>query len=160
MTEQTGDGDIIIFGSSAQQLAADEEAVADQLHHAGLRVTRPRLRVYEALRDMGGHRSVDEIVLTLSASGTALPRMTVYNVVRDLQRAELVMQADAGPGRTLYEAATTWHHHFVCRSCGCVVDVPCVIGQRPCLEAAFDGGTIDEAQVIFRGYCRACAPAN
>ena len=30
-------------------------------------------------------------------------------------------------------------------------------GPKPCLTAGSDVGTVDEAQVIFRGVCRACA---
>ena len=84
--------------------------------------------------------------------------MSVYNVVADLQAAALVMSADVGPGRALYEVAETWHHHFVCRVCGAITDVPCVRGKKPCLDPpAALAGTVEEAQVIFRGVCAACA---
>jgi Fe2+ or Zn2+ uptake regulation protein len=122
-----------------------------------MRVTAPRLAVYGALEELGGHRSVDEVVAYLQSAGTPLPRASVYNSVDALARAGVVLAADAGPGRALYEAGDTPHHHFVCRGCGAVRDVPCVVGDKPCLEAAFDGGTVDEAQVIFRGVCDACA---
>jgi Fur family ferric uptake transcriptional regulator len=123
-----------------------------------LRVTRPRVLVYSALRAAGGHQSVDEIVALLSKRGHRIPRMSVYNVVADLTSASLVMCADAGPGRALYEASDAWHHHFVCRSCGGVEDVPCVRGKKPCLNPPPSvHGTVDEAQVIFRGICEACA---
>jgi Fur family ferric uptake transcriptional regulator len=65
--------------------------------------------------------------------------------------------ADAGPGAARYETAASWHHHLVCRSCGTIVDVPCVRGSRPCLDAKIPGATIDEAQIIFRGTCVSCA---
>src|SRR5450759_97152 len=74
-----------------------------------------------------------------------------------LERAGLVIVADAGPGRTLYEAATRWHHHLICRACGIVVDVPCLRGEKPCLEPELPGVRVDEAQVIFRGLCASCA---
>jgi len=82
--------------------------------------------------------------------------MTVYNAVSALRSAGLVMAADAGPGRALYEAGEAWHHHFVCRRCGQVVDVACIVGRRSCLDAALDGVEVDEAQVIFRGLCTLC----
>lgn len=65
-----------------------------------------------------------------------------------------VMRADAGPGAAVYEASDAWHHHFVCRVCGGIEDVPCLKGRKPCLEPPPTlGGTVDEAQVIFRGVC-------
>ena len=127
------------------------------MRRAGLRVTRPRLAVYRALQALGGHRSADAIADHIAAHGDRLPRTSVYNSLESLRDAGLVMVADVGPGRALYEAATSWHHHFVCRRCGLVVDVPCVRGAKPCLEAELAGAVVDEAQVIFRGLCPGCA---
>ena len=138
--------------------------VRDRLRGAGLRATMPRIAVYEALRDAGGHHGVDEIVTLIELRGARLSRMTVYNVVSDLREASLVMCADAGPGRALYEVSDVWHHHFVCRRCGEVADVPCLKGRKPCLEPSTPiGATVDEAQIIFRGLCHNCqseSPAN
>jgi Fe2+ or Zn2+ uptake regulation protein len=53
--------------------------------------------------------------------------------------------------------ATVWHHHFVCRVCGQVIDVPCATGTKPCLTPEIAVGEVDEAQVIYRGRCAACA---
>jgi len=140
------------------ETSRDDVRVEELLRGADLRSTRPRRLVLGALREVGGHRSVDEIVRLVGAGGASLPRMTVYNVVADLTRAGLLMCADAGPGRALYEAADAWHHHFVCRVCGDVYDVPCIEGRKPCLEPPDSvPGTVDEAQVIFRGVCHSCA---
>jgi len=123
-------------------------------------VTRPRLETLVVLAESGGHRSVDDVITLLRARGEKVARMSVYNVMSDLVRAGVVMVADAGPGRALYEVAEKWHHHFVCRVCGMIVDVPCAIGNKPCLQPDFDGGSVDEAQVIFRGVCNACTVAR
>jgi Fur family ferric uptake transcriptional regulator len=49
------------------------------------------------------------------------------------------------------------HHHVICRICGGVVDVDCVVGAAPCLEASDDlGYEIDEAEVAFWGRCPQC----
>ncbi|NNE43399.1 MAG: transcriptional repressor [Gemmatimonadetes bacterium] len=128
----------------------------NRLRRAGLRATRPRVLVFNLLENHGGHRSVDEIVHLLRQSGNHLPRMTVYNVVSDLLASGLIMRADAGPGRALYEAGGNWHHHFVCQRCESIIDIPCVVGEKPCLEAGAQAGTVEEAQVIFRGVCNVC----
>lgn len=130
---------------------------AQLLRERGLRATRPRLLVYDLLLEVGGHRSADEIFSLLGERGQGIPRMSVYNVVGDLTGAGLLMCADAGPGRALYEAAEVWHHHFVCRDCGRIEDVPCLRGRKPCLDPPDKlRGTVDEAQVIFRGRCFDC----
>jgi Fur family ferric uptake transcriptional regulator len=129
----------------------------DRLREAGLRATAPRLAVLGELVASPGHHAADELVDRLQARGVRIARASVYNVLDDLVRCELVMLADAGPGRSLYEARETDHHHFVCRRCGVVQDVPCVVGDRPCLEAAVPGAIVDQAQVILRGLCAGCA---
>lgn len=127
------------------------------MREAGLRATRPRLLVLRFLRGHGGHHSADQVRLALAADGEPMLRGSVYNVLGSLADAGLVTVAATGPGPALYEAGSDAHHHFVCRTCGTVRDIPCVVGVTPCLEAELPGADIDEAQVIFRGRCEACA---
>lgn len=129
---------------------------AQRIQAAGLRATRPRVLILELLERRRGHSSADEVAENLDAAGTALPRATVYNVLGDLSERGLVMTADAGPGRALYEVADRWHHHFVCRRCEAIIDVECGVGDKPCLDAAVPGAVVDEAQVIYRGLCAEC----
>lgn len=131
-----------------------------RLREHGLRATAPRVEVLAALEDLGGHRSADEVRDRLADGGRQLPRSSVYNVLTSLVEAGLALTADAGPGPVLYEAGREWHHHFVCRSCHRVFDVECLVGAKPCLTPGTDVGEVDEAQVIFRGICAACARAS
>ena len=130
------------------------------IRDAGLRVTRPRVIIYNLLQEAGGHRTADEVAELVTSSGEKLPLASVYNVLDDLSRVDLVTRADRGPGTAIYEVAETWHHHFVCHECGDVTDVPCVVGSKPCLDADVPGAVIDEAQIIFRGICASCVGAN
>ena len=131
-------------------------ASRDDLRQAGLKATRPRRLVLDLLRQIGGHRSVDEITEMLCQQGTPLQRGSVYSVIDTLLAHRLIMLADAGPGRALYEAGTKWHHHFVCLVCRQVQDVPCAIGSKPCLTPDDFEAEIVEAQIIFRGRCHEC----
>ncbi|MCI0634429.1 MAG: transcriptional repressor [Actinobacteria bacterium] len=128
----------------------------DRLRAVGLRVTRPRVAVLDALAGEGVHCSVEELLAALAARQVRLARASVYNVLDDLVATGLVMLADVGPGRALYEVADDWHHHFVCRRSRQETEVACSAGSRPCLEAGVPGAEIDEAQVIFRGLCADC----
>jgi Fur family ferric uptake transcriptional regulator len=108
------------------------------------------------LQTLGGHRSIDELLKELKARGTPLPRASVYNVIDILVKRGIVMLADAGPGPALYEVSVKWHHHFVCIDCGRVIDIPCVVGEKPCLLPEWVPGTVEETQIIFRGRCADC----
>jgi Fe2+ or Zn2+ uptake regulation protein len=130
---------------------------AARLRAAGLRVTPQRLAVLDALATLGGHRTADEVATVLHGGGRPMPRATLYHVLGSMADAGVLLVADAGPGVSRFEVASAWHHHLVCRACGRIVDVPCVRGSRPCLDADLPGAVIDEAQVVFRGLCPSCA---
>ncbi|MGH9010953.1 MAG: Fur family transcriptional regulator [Acidimicrobiia bacterium] len=142
-------------GAGGLTAGLDERAAA-ALRTAGLRVTRPRLAVHRALAQLGGHRTADEVTAALAGAGDALPRTSVYNALEALRAVGLVMQAGTGAGAALYEVAARWHHHFVCRRCGEIADVPCAIGATPCLHPQLTGVDVDEAEVIYRGLCARC----
>ena len=130
---------------------------AEVLRGAGLKATKSRLTVLRALADMGGHCSADEVHQFLIDRGDGVPRGTVFKVVGDLSDRGVLMVTDVGPGTTLYEYADTWHHHFVCRCCKRILDVPCFEGRKPCLLPDADlPADIEEAQIIFRGICHQC----
>jgi Fe2+ or Zn2+ uptake regulation protein len=135
------------------------EGFVSRLHAAGLRATEARLTVLETLAALGGHRTQEELASALQQAGLTIPRASLYHVLGVLSRAGLLMVADAGPGVARYEVARGWHHHFVCRRCGAIIDVACASASKPCLEPALPGALVDEAQVIYRGLCPRCAKA-
>jgi len=103
---------------------------------------------------------VDGLVALLADRDIHLPRASVYGVVSALLDAGLLVRADAGPGRSLYELPGTPHHHFVCDACGGIQDVPA--GRRAPLRAEFPevDGRIRDARILFRGLCRQCLPVG
>ena len=140
--------------------SALETDFAARLRCGGLRVTRPRLLVLHLLHATPGHHSADDIVALLAARDTPLPRASVYNVVSALVDCGLVTMVSVGPGCARYEYGTPWHHHFVCKMCGSIQDVCCVVGDKPCLTPPDVDGSVDEAQITFRGVCSACQSAG
>ena len=142
-----------------QESATIDQDYADLLREADLRVTRPRLLVLNLLHSTPGHHSADDIVSLLTEKSMALPRASVYNVVSALVDCGLVTMVSVGPGSARYECGAPWHHHFVCKICGDIQDVRCVIGKKPCLEPDDIAGDVEEAQVTFRGTCASCLRA-
>jgi Fur family transcriptional regulator, stress-responsive regulator len=127
------------------------------LRSRGLRVTRPRLAVLEVLAG-GGHLDVEEITVRVRDRINSVSIQAVYDVLGALGRAGLARRIEPAGGPARFEARTgDNHHHLVCRSCGKVVDVDCVVGQAPCLDPdATHGYEIDEAEVTFWGLCPDC----
>lgn len=130
---------------------------ADMLRGADLRVTRPRLAVLEAVH-ANPHADTDTV---FAAVRTALPdvsRQAVYDVLHALTAANLVRRIQPSGSVARYEARVgDNHHHVVCRGCGVIGDVDCAVGETPCLTASDDHGfVLDEAEVIYWGYCPDC----
>ncbi len=131
------------------------------LRGASLRVTAPRLAVLRAVHDHP-HASADSIRGAVHADlGVAVSLQAVYDVLHALTAAGLVRCIEPRGSAARYEARTgDNHHHAVCRSCGAIADVDCVVGAAPCLTASDDYGfAIDEAEVIYWGQCPGCTEA-
>lgn len=141
--------------SGAAGLSTDE--LSSRLRSSGLRVTGPRLNVYRAMATAGGHRSADDVAATVATTGPALPRTSVYNALKALVGAGILDVVDAGPGTTLYEVRGADHHHFICRKCGALLDVPEDSTLGGSLRAELPGAIVESAQVLLRGVCPACA---
>jgi Fe2+ or Zn2+ uptake regulation protein len=127
------------------------------LRGAGLRVTRPRVAVLNAVGAQP-HSSVDEIACQVRGVLGSVSTQAVYDVLRVCIAAGLVRRIEPAGGSARYETRIDDnHHHLVCRVCGGVTDVDCVVGAAPCLQpSALEGFTVDEAEVVFWGTCSSC----
>ncbi len=74
-----------------------------------------------------------------------------------MTRAGLLRRIEPARSPARYETRVgDNHHHVVCRSCGAITDIDCVIGEAPCLSHPANGFVIDEAEVTFWGLCPGC----
>jgi len=128
------------------------------LRDVGLRVTRPRLAVLDAVHERP-HARTEAVLTDVRAELGAVSHQAVYDVLRVLTEAGLVRRIQPSGSVARYEARVgDNHHHVVCRACGCIADVDCAVGATPCLTASDDNGfSIDEAEVVYWGRCSSCS---
>jgi Fur family transcriptional regulator, stress-responsive regulator len=133
-------------------------AWAARLRAAGLRVTKQRLAVLEAL-DHTPHATADEVLAHVRASLPEITVQSVYTVLHSLTGAGLLRQLDLAKSPARYETRVADnHHHAVCTQCGRIEDVACAVGHAPCLTPAETHGmTIHVADVVYQGLCADCA---
>ncbi len=131
---------------------------AARLRAAGLRVTAARLAVLAAL-GADGHMDADAVARVSRDRLGSLSTQAVYDTLRAFTDAGLVRRIEPAGSPALFETrAGDNHHHVVCRSCGRVGDVDCLVGLRPCLTPSDTHGfVLDEAEVTFWGLCPDCA---
>ena len=132
--------------------------VEQLLRAVSLRVTRPRVAVLAAVQERP-HASTDTIIEVVRRDLGEVSHQAVYDVLRALTAAGLLRRIQPSGSVARYEARVgDNHHHVVCRSCGTIADIDCVVGEAPCLTASEDRGfVIDEAEVTYWGLCRDCA---
>ncbi|MFC0106514.1 Fur family transcriptional regulator [Kibdelosporangium aridum] len=135
-------------------MASDFEA---QLRSVSLRVTRPRLAVLAALRD-NPHVDTETVIALVRADHPKVSHQAIYDVLRALTDAGLVRRIQPAGAIARYESRVgDNHHHVVCRRCGAIADVDCVVGHAPCLTPSNDHGyVVDEAEVVYWGTCPDC----
>ncbi len=131
----------------------DGEVEAGIRRH-GLRVTPQRFAILEFLRHAPGHPTAEEISIAVNRSLPLASRATVYNTVAALESAGLIAAVCFEDGVTRYDANLAPHHHFVCRRCSTVSDVP---AERVKVRARpRDGCVIENFELTLKGVCGKC----
>ncbi len=104
------------------------------------------------------HATADDVAVRVRKTLGSVSTQAVYDVLRACVSAGLIRRIEPAGSSARYETrAGDNHHHLVCRVCGLVVDVECVIGPAPCLELSNVGGfVVDKVEVVFWGVCPDC----
>lgn len=132
---------------------------ADLLRTHGLRVTAGRLAVLAAL---GRSPHIDAETIRQRLGHAAPSLQAVHNILADLTAAGLVRRFEPARSAARYERRVEDnHHHAVCRRCGAVFDVECLVGEAPCLSGHTpEGFAVESAELIFWGLCAECGTAS
>ena len=138
------------MSSSAQQLLAER----------GIRSTRQRLRVLEALLAEPNDATAQEIHEFLRKRRKPIGLATVYRTLALLSEQGLVDVLMHHPGEACYRLCSEGHHHHLtCSECHQVVELgECEL--EPWLKrlGGAHGFTVTKHAVEVTGICTACAP--
>jgi Fur family ferric uptake transcriptional regulator len=135
----------------------DRDELAAALRNGGLRVTAPRLAVLAVVSE-GKHMTAEQVAMAARQRVGAISTQAVYDVLGALTEGGFVRRIEPAGSPARFETRVgDNHHHVVCRSCGAITDVDCVIGDPPCIAPTDAGGfVVDEAEVTFWGFCPDC----
>lgn len=120
-------------------------------------MTLPRLAVLEFLSSTSSHPTAEEVGLAVNRSVPSAARASVYNVLHSLEQAGLVEELVFQDAVARYDARLDPHHHFICRQCGSVADVPWDSVPLKTVKTLPDGREVESTALVMRGLCRACA---
>ena len=124
----------------------------------GMRPTRQRRAVADALASFDDFRSAQEIHDLLSRRGDPVGLATVYRTLQRLADAGEVDVLRTEDGEAIYRRCSdTHHHHLVCRACGRTVEVEGPAVERWTRSIAAEHGYDDVSHTLeIFGTCAEC----
>jgi Fe2+ or Zn2+ uptake regulation protein len=128
------------------------------LRSRGQRVTSQRLLLDAVLAELDRHVTAEEVMRAAEPRLPGLSLPTVYATLDLFEEIGIVRRVPAAGGAVLYDPRTDEHHHFVCRSCGAVVDLELAVDPALAEAAARSAGArAERTDVVVSGLCGECA---
>lgn len=109
-----------------------------ELKKAGLKVTSPRIKILDILKNPDHqHVSAEEVYRILLDQQDEVGLATVYRVLNQFDDAGIVTRHHFEGGRSVFELSQKEHHdHLVCLTCGRVIEFEDNVIERRQLEVA------------------------
>ena len=144
-----------------QQRRDTVAAAQDRLSKAGIRATRARRAVLDALEGGSGPRTADELHRLLPD----IPLSSLYRTLSVLAAGGVLQRVHDGSGTARYELAewlTGHHHHITCLDCGVTEDIDFSSGDEARINAIAEavgtshGYAVENHRLDLEGLCRSC----
>ena len=110
------------------------------------RYSKKREAILDVIRSSDAHPSAEWIYQALKPAHPDLSLGTVYRNLLFFQRQGTIQSVGVVHGQERFDAVTTPHSHFVCNTCGAVID-----------QYGFE---VDRHELTFYGKCQACMQAE
>ena len=126
-----------------------------------LKFSRQRESIRECLKNRTDHPTADAVYVTISKDYPKISLGTVYRNLNLLADMGEIQRFSSGDGSEHFDYNTDPHYHFVCRTCGAIIDMPLeLVHDTPDLLSAPFPGRVDSHTVFFYGECEDCLKKN
>ena len=133
---------------------ADE--IVQTLKSKRLRVTPQRFAVYANLLGRKDHPTAEQLLTDLNQNGPTSSQATIYSSLQALREVGLIRDVLLEEGVCRYDANVGSHHHFRCRHCGSIEDIPWEQLQQVNTAQLRTGLSVDSYEVTVHGVCDRC----
>lgn len=123
----------------------------------GKRMTRQRRMIFGDLAARKDHPDVETLYAAVKAMAPKLSLHTVYRTIGLFENLGLVRRVAVWKGHIRYDADMQPHSHFLCETCGAVINVESP--EIPWLGIACQAGrlgAIRSFELLLRGPCHTC----
>jgi Fur family transcriptional regulator, ferric uptake regulator len=137
----------------------EKELFAEFLRGHGLKRSEQRDAILDAFLRSDRHLSVDDLLQLVQRKHPEIGRTTVYRTLKLLQQARLATSLEVqGQSRFEHEFGRQHHDHFICSSCGDIIEFssPEIERQQDVIAAEL-GFVIQGHRHQIYGLCRRCA---
>ena len=126
-----------------------------------VKLTRQREAILTVIRNREDHPTANEIFQAARLTLPGLSYATVYNSLRFLKEAGLILEIQFGDGASRYDRETGRHDHAICNCCGKLVDFE-LPQAADLMRSAARKSKFRPASVhlTLRGICPDCVEAD
>jgi Fur family ferric uptake transcriptional regulator len=136
---------------------ADRDAIFSLIKERGLKLTRTRRAVVEALLEERGHVTPEDLARRLAASSVPVHYTTVYRTLNALEAIGVLQHLHVGHGAGTYQLPAAPHHHLCCDRCGRVVELSAGEVPRGLSGLLAEKGFARDSEITITATCLACA---
>jgi Fe2+ or Zn2+ uptake regulation protein len=130
--------------------------IEERVRAVGLKLTPQRFAVLDFLVRSREHPTADKISAALNRRFPRASRATIYNTLNALRDAGLVHEVYLDDAVARFDANLDQHHHFVCRMCDKLEDVPFEEVGELTTHKLERGHKVENYEIVMRGVCAAC----
>lgn len=133
-------------------------SLVEALRQRGMRVTPQRAIIFEAIENLEGHITAEEIFQAVQKINPYISLATVYRTLELLQELNLINQTNFGRSQTYFALKDHGpHHHLVCIECGKIEEFEDELFEpvRATLKEQFGFQAHTDHMSIF-GLCKKC----
>ena len=132
----------------------DDEERLDRLRQLKLVPTIQRLAVLEFLEETDIHPTAEQAYQEVRKHFPSISKATVYNVLDALKKAGAIRELTIAREAAHYDYNANPHPHFLCRTCGNLIDVDLPCSIRPGDEIL--GNLVESVNTYLYGICAEC----
>jgi Fur family ferric uptake transcriptional regulator len=135
-----------------------QSSLLDDLKARGLRVTPQRAIILEAIENLSGHITAEEIFARVQRVNAYISLATVYRTLDLLKEMGLVTESNMGASMTHYALREHGnHHHAICRVCGRSIELSHDLFETIAIKLLTRHTFIaDTNHMVVFGWCEDC----
>ena len=125
----------------------------DKLRSSGLRPTKQRLKICEALfnRDDTFHFTINDLAKSISNElNEKISLATVYNTIHAFKNKGYLKEISINSDKSYFDTNTTNHHHFFDEDTNELIDCGEQIIETPKIKKNISGKKINSVEVLIK----------